>query len=52
MKENNKNLETQRKGVNGGMKDKKPNASATSVPPRFKGFHCIRESVAGLNAEC
>jgi hypothetical protein len=33
------NLEIRRKGGSGGMKNKKPNSSATSVPLRFKGFH-------------
>jgi hypothetical protein len=45
-----KSLETGRKRVNGGITDKKPNASATSVPLRFKGFHPIQETVAA--AEC
>jgi len=45
-----KNPETQRKRVNGGITDKKPKASAASVPLCFKGFHPIRETVAG--ADC
>jgi len=47
-----RNLETRRKRVNGGIKEKKPNASATSVPLCFKGFHYIRESIAELSADC
>jgi hypothetical protein len=41
-----KNLATRRKRVNGGTTDKKPNASAASVPLCFKDFHPIRETVA------
>jgi hypothetical protein len=45
-------LETRRKGVNGEIKDKESIASASSIPLCFKGFHFIREAVAGLIAKC